>query len=235
MDRQIIIMKHLIVLVFLIMFPLAQATETIWTGLDVSGGCYTSIGYNLLGCSRYHFGDNATITNVTFVVHTCATQDVRFFVETTGYLWDSGVMTCGCPPWGVSCHCEYTFPVNAIANVSGDYDVKYYGAGRVINYINTTGFPVYPLGHSSGSNYLSGICGWVYINGIQQLDFVPIVPTTTTTIPRRCVIMDCSGLRGFPMGIIGFLCSSANFLFCFPLILGVMIVAYVVYRKLKKK
>jgi hypothetical protein len=59
--------------------------------------------------------------------------------------------------------------------------------------------------------------------------------TTTTTVPRGCKVMDCSFLTGFPMIIIGFLCSAANFFFCFPVLLGILIVLFVVYKKLKKK
>jgi hypothetical protein len=50
-----------------------------------------------------------------------------------------------------------------------------------------------------------------------------------------CVIMDCSTLTGFPMIIMRILCSVANFLFCNPLILGLLIVAYIIYRIIKRK
>jgi len=68
-----------------------------------------------------------------------------------------------------------------------------------------------------------------------------ITTTTTTTIPAtttiptaptmaRCQIMDCSYLTGFPMVIIRILCITANFFFCVPILLGIMIVLLALYR-----
>ena len=48
-------------------------------------------------------------------------------------------------------------------------------------------------------------------------------------------IIDCSGLTGFPMVIMRVLCVVADFLFSNPLILGLLIVAYIIYRIIKKK
>jgi hypothetical protein len=72
-------------------------------------------------------------------------------------------------------------------------------------------------------------------------------PTTTTTTPSTttttyhppsiggCRIIDCKSLTGFPMIIIRVLCEVANFFFCVPLFLGLLIIGLAVYRIWKKK
>jgi hypothetical protein len=241
MGKQVVIMKfkYLILLLMLfLMFPLAQATETIWTGLSDTGGCYTSINLNLLGCNGYHFGDNVTVRNVRFWVHTCGAQNVFFAITGGGIeLWNSGIHQCILNGTNMG-YCDYNYSVNLSLNSTfGNYfEFRWYGAGNVINMCNSTSFPVYPVGYSSGNNYLIDDCGTNWLCGTEEISFDLITTTTTTIPPRvRCVIMDCSSLRGFPMVIIGFLCSMANFLFCFPLLLGVLIVLYVVYKKWFKK
>jgi hypothetical protein len=53
--------------------------------------------------------------------------------------------------------------------------------------------------------------------------------------PARCIVMNCSGLTGFPMIIMGVLCGTANFLICQPLLLGLLIMAGVVWKLHKKQ
>jgi hypothetical protein len=50
-----------------------------------------------------------------------------------------------------------------------------------------------------------------------------------------CVIMDCSALpSGIPMVLFKILCAIANWFFCNPLILGILIILFVAYKLYKQ-
>jgi hypothetical protein len=127
----------------------------------------------------------------------------------------------------------------------------------VVGVVNVVGnFYVGVQDTSGGMGWSAGVAGahedrpfpynnsWLYYGGAfhnmyaefpssdyaWMIDAYSILPA-----PTRCVIMDCSGLVGFPMIILRIFCSAANFLFCVPLLLGFLIAALVVYRIFKKK